>query len=121
MSSLEAVWAVRFGRLVASHQDGERGVLTLFSNTMAGGDSIMAYVGNYDTDGTRISGNLTVMRHDYSEDEKARYQDHELSFDVALEGTISDDEITGRLVRPGKADAKFSMKKLAPLPIARPK
>ena len=119
MSNVEAVWAVRFGRLVAPQQDGERGVLALFSNRMAGGDSIMAYVGNYETDGNQITGNLMIMRHDYAEDDEARYKDHELRFDVGLEGTISDNEIAGRLVRPGKADAQFSMTKLVPLPSAR--
>jgi hypothetical protein len=121
MSNVEAVWAVRFGRLVAPQQDGERGVLALFSHGMAGGDSVMAYAGNYETDGSQISGKLTIMRHNYPEDDRAIYKDHELRFEVALEGTISDDEITGRLVRPGKADTKFSMRKLAPLPIAKPK
>lgn len=121
MSNVEAVWAVRFGSLLGLQQDAEGGVLTLFSNRMAGGDSIMAYVGNYETEGSQISGNLTIMRHNYPEDDQALYKDHELRFEVALEGTISNDEITGRLVRPDKADAKFSMRRLAPLPIAKPK
>lgn len=121
MCNVEAVWAVRFGSLWAQPEDGEGGVLTLFSHRMAGGDSIMAYVGNYEADGSQISGNLTIMRHYYPEDDQANYKDHELRFEVALEGTISQDEITGRLVRPGKADGSFSMRKLAPLPIAKPK
>ena len=121
MTDVEAVWAVWFGGLWAQQEDGERGVLALFSHRMAGGDSIMAYIGNYETDGSQISGNLSIMRHNYPEDDQASYKDHELRFDVALEGTISDNEITGRLVRPSKADAKFSMRKLAPLPIAKPK
>ena len=79
----------------------------------------MAYVGNYETDGSQISGHLTIMRHDYPEDDQALYKDHELRFEVALEGTISNDGITGRLVRAGKTDAKVSMRKLAPLPIAK--
>ena len=120
MSSVEAVWAVRFGRLLAPRHDGERGVLALFSNRMAGGDSIMAYVGNYETDGRQITGNLTIMRHDCAEEDRAGFKDHELRFDVGLEGTISDDEIIGRLMRPGKADAQFSMRRLAPLPATRP-
>ena len=121
MSDVEAVWAVRFGRFWTSQQDGEGGVLALFSNRMAGGDSIMAYVGNYETDGSQISGNLTIMRHDFPEDDQANYKDHELRFEVAFEGMISDDEITGRMLRPGKADGRFSMRKLAPLPTAKPK
>jgi hypothetical protein len=121
MSNVEAVWAVRFGSLWAQPEDGEGGVLTLFSHRMAGGDSIMAYVGDYETDGSQISGNLTIMRHHYPEDDQANYKDHELRFEVAFEGTISDDEIIGRLVRPGRADGKFSMRKLAPLPAAKPK
>ena len=121
MSNVDAVWAVRFGRLVAPQQDGERGVLALFSHRMAGGDSIMAYVGNYETDGSQISGNLTIMRHNFPEEGQAHYKDHELRFEVDLEGTISDDEITGRLMRPGKADAEFSMRRLAPLPSAKSK
>ena len=121
MSNEEAVWAVRFGRFWTSQQDGEGGVLALFSNRMAGGDSIMAYVGNYETDGSQFSGNLTIMRHNYPEDDQAQYKDHELRFEVALEGMISDDEITGRLVRPSKADTKFSMRRLAPLPLAKSK
>ena len=119
MSNVEAVWAVRFGRFWAPQQDGEGGVLALFSHRMAGGDSIMAYVGNYETDGSQISGNLTIIRHNYPEDDQAHYKDHELRFDVALEGKVSDNEITGRLVRPGKADGRFSMRRLAPLPLAK--
>ena len=121
MSDVEAVWAVRFGRFWTSQQDGEGGVLALFSSRMAGGDSVMAYVGNYEIDGSQISGNLTIMRHYYPEDDQANYKDQELRFEVALEGTIADDEITGRLVRPGKADGRFSMRKLAPIPTAKPK
>jgi hypothetical protein len=121
MSDVEAVWAVRFGRFWTSQQDGEGGVLALFSNRMAGGDSVMAYVGNYETDGSQISGNLTIMRHDFPEDDQASYKDHELRFEVAFDGTIADDEIIGRMVRPGKADGRFVMRKLAPLPTAKPK
>ena len=120
MSNVEAVWAVRFGRFWTSQQDGEGGVLALFSNRIAGGDSIMAYVGNYETDGSQFSGNLTIMRHYFPEEDQANYKDHELRFEVALEGTISEDGIIGRLVRPGKADGRFSMRKLAPLPTAKP-
>ncbi len=121
MSNVEAVWAVKFGSLWAQPEDGEGGVLALFSNRMAGGDSIMAYVGNYETEGSQISGNLTIMRHNYPEDEQANYKDHELRAEVAFEGTISGDEIIGRVARPGKADTKFSMRRLAPLPTAKPR
>src|SRR5688572_18103144 len=86
MTKVEAVWAVRFGRLLGPEHDAEGGVLALFSHRMAGGDSIMAYVGNYETEGSQISGNLTIMRHNYPEDDQALYKDHELRFEVALEG-----------------------------------
>jgi len=119
MSSVEAVWAVRFGWVTAREQDCERGVLALFSNRMVGGDSVMAYVGNYETDGNEISGKMTIMRHNYPEDSKAQYKDHELRFEVAFEGTLSNDEIIGRLMRPGKADAKLFMRKFAPLPVTK--
>jgi hypothetical protein len=121
MSNVEAVWAVRFGSLWAQPEDREGGVLVLFSNRMAGGDSIMAYVGNYETAGSQISGNLTIMRHNYPEEDQANYKDHELRSEVAFEGAISDDEIIGRVVRLGKADTKLSMRRLAPLPTAKPK
>ena len=81
----------------------------------------MAYVGNYEIDGDQISGEITIMRHDVPEEHRADYKDHELSFEVALEGTISSDEINGRLMRPGKADAKLSMRRFAPLPGTKPK
>jgi hypothetical protein len=116
MSSVEAVWTVRFGWLAARDQDWEAGVLALFSNRMVGGDSVMAYVGNYQIDGDNISGKMTIMRHNYPEDSRAHYEDHELRFEVTFEGTHSNDEIIGRLIRPGRADAKLAMKKLAPLP-----
>lgn len=116
MSSVEAVWAVQFGWRVAPDQDCERGVLALFSNRMVGGDSVMAYVGNYETDGNQISGEMTIMRHNVPEDRNADYKEQELRFEVAMEGVISNDEIIGRLMRPGKADSKFSMTRFAPLP-----
>jgi len=119
MSSVEAVWAVRFGWRVAPDQDCEGGVLALFSNRIVGGDSVMAYVGNYETDGDQISGEMTIMRHNVPEDSKADYKVHELRFEVALEGTISNDEIVGQLMRTGKADSKFSMRRLAPLPATK--
>lgn len=120
MSNVEAVWAVRFGSLWAEHEDSEGGVLALFSSRMVGGDSIMAYVGNYETEGSQISGDLTIMRHNYPEEDQANYKEHELRIEVAFEGTISDNEITGRVMRPGKADTKFSMRRLAPMPAAKP-
>ena len=79
----------------------------------------MAYIGNYETDGDQISGEMTIMRHNVPDDRKADYKDHELRFEVALEGTISNDEIVGRLMRPGKADSKLSMRRFAPLPGTR--
>ena len=120
MSSVEAVWAVQFGTLMAPDQDREGGVLALFSNRMVGGDSVMAYVGNYQTDGTQITGKLMILRHNYPAGSDADYKDHELRFEVALEGTFLDDEISGRLMRQGKADAKLFMRKIAPLPVSQP-
>jgi hypothetical protein len=120
MSSVEAIWAVRFGWVEAEEQDWEGGVLALFSNRMVGGDSVMAYVGNYATDGDQISGQMTIMRHNLPEDGKAHYKDHELRFEVALEATLTNDEIVGRLIRPGRADAKLAMRRFAPLPATRP-
>lgn len=118
MSSVEAVWTIRFGWLADQQEDWEKGVLALFSNQMVGGDSVMAYIGNYTVDGDRISGQLTIVRHDLPEDRKTYYKDQDLRFDVALEGSYSTDEIVGRLVKKGRKDAKFTMKKLAPLPIS---
>jgi hypothetical protein len=118
MSSVEAVWTIRFGWLAGRQEDWEKGVLALFSNQMVGGDSVMAYVGNYAVDGDRVSGQLTIMRHDYPESSKADYKDRELRFEIGLEGTHSSDEITGRLVQEGRKDASFIMKRLAPLPVS---
>jgi len=116
MNSLEAVWTVRFGWPAARQEDWERGVLALFSNQIVGGDSVMAYVGNYATDGDQISGRMTIMRHNYPEGSKADYEDQELRFEVAFEGTHSSDEIIGRLIRQGRPDASITMQRLAPLP-----
>jgi len=116
MSSLEAVWTVRFGWSAAPRQDWEGGVIALFSNRLVGGDSIMAYVGNYETDGDQISGRMTIMRHNYPEGSKADYEDQELRFEVEFDGACSNDEIVGRLMQLGRPDANFTMKKFAPLP-----
>jgi hypothetical protein len=116
MNSVEAVWSVRFGWLMAREQDWEAGILALFSNRMVGGDSAMAYLGNYETDGDQIVGKMAIMRHNYPYGSSAQYKEHELHFEIALEGTVSTDEIVGRLMRPGKADAKFSMRRFAALP-----
>jgi hypothetical protein len=118
MSSVEAVWTIRFGWSAGQPEDWEKGVLALFSNQMVGGDSVMAYIGHYTIDGDRISGQLTIMRHDYAESSKADYKDQELRFEVELEGTHSSDEIIGRLVGQGRKDASFIMKRLAPLPVS---
>jgi len=116
MSSLEAVWTVRFGWPAARREDWEGGVLAFFSNRIVGGDSVMAYVGNYDTDGDQISGRMTIMRHNYPEGSEASYEDQELRFEVAFEGTHSSDEIIGRVMLQGRPDASITMKRLAPLP-----
>ena len=116
MTNVEAVWAVRFGWRMAQEQDCEAGVLALFSNRMVGGDSVMAYIGNYETDGKQIIAKLSIMRHNYPSGGKGHYEDHELHFNVALEGTVLDDEIIGSMMRPGRADANFSMRRFAPLP-----
>jgi len=116
MGSVEAVWTIRFGWLTSRQESWEKGVLALFSNQMVGGDSVMAYIGNYAIDGDRISGQLTIMRHNFPESSKADYEDQELRFEVAFEGTHSGDEIIGRLVQQGREDARFVMTRLASLP-----
>ena len=120
MSSVEAVWAVRFGFLAAWKQDWEGGVLALFSNRIVGGDSDMAYLGHYETDGNQISGEMTIMRHNIPEGSEADYKARELGFEVTFEGTLSNDEMIGRVMRPGKKDAQFIMRKFAPLPVSKP-
>jgi hypothetical protein len=116
MSSLEAVWTIRFGWSATRRQDWEGGVVALFSNRLVGGDSVMAYVGNYESDGDQIRGRMTIMRHNYPEGSKADYEDQELRFEVAFEGTRSNDEITGHLRQRDRPDANFTMRKFAPLP-----
>jgi hypothetical protein len=62
MSSIEALWLVKFGDFETPNQVRNGGVIVFESGRAFGGDSGFAYVGRYDISGTQFTATLTITQ-----------------------------------------------------------
>ncbi len=114
MSSIEALWVVRFGAPGTAERDLDGGCLVFETGRILGGDSGYAYLGHYDLANGEISGTLTIIRHNLHVES---IYGPETRFDLKFDGKrVGDDTIQGRLIKPGFPDAVLILRRLAPLP-----
>lgn len=113
MTSIEALWSVRFGTSDYDIEDLEGGVMVVETNRIYGGDSIYAYSGDLKVDRDSVVGKLSVVRHNWSEGTQSLYGTQERMFAITFVGERDGvDRVAGRLVREGFPDAFFVMTRL---------
>lgn len=114
MTSLEAMWTIRFDAPLGESFELRGGVAVIESSRLFGGDSGYAYLGNVDVEGDAIRGSLRIIRHDPNI--QSLFGDVD-EFDLSFEGRrLSDDRIEGRLQVRGFPPGVFFMQRLAELP-----
>jgi hypothetical protein len=117
MSSIEALWTVRFGAVGADVSEMNGGVAVMESGRMFGGDSAYAYLGKFNIEGSKVTGTLTIIRHNFSPDFASIYGTNEKHFPLTFSSTrVGDDRIVGRLQRKGYPDADLVLDRLSSLP-----
>jgi hypothetical protein len=115
MTSVEALWTVRFGAEGTPVDDLEGGVAMFESGRIFGGDAGFAYIGNFELKDGRFTGALRILRH--HPEWRSLYGMMEDAFELSFAGTlVTEDEIVAKLMRPGFPDAKLLLRRLAPLP-----
>src|SRR4028119_1223261 len=105
MSSLEALWTLRFDAVGGENFELGGGVLIIETGRLFGGDSGYAYVGSLDDTGSSVSGTVRIIRHDPTitsifgdfDELTAKFSGHR----------ISDTKIVGQLHAGGGPPASF--------------
>lgn len=114
MSSIEAMWTVRFRGPGGAVGDLNGGVAIIESGRLMGGDSGYAYIGPIKVSGESVTGTLKIIRHDPNIESIFGDVDE---FEIGFNGRrVSDTRIEGELLFQGHAAAGFFMNRLAELP-----
>ncbi|HLI12817.1 MAG TPA: GrlR family regulatory protein [Alphaproteobacteria bacterium] len=96
MQNLEALYVVEFGDVLGGvYRNG--GVVVLETNRIFGGDSGYYYLGSFTPNGSSISAELRVVRHNLNI--PSVWGDNAQEFSIRLEGVRHGGVIEGRMVR----------------------
>lgn len=120
--SVEGMWKFQSGSLDAPTDIRWGGIVVLETGRVFGGDSAMAYLGNYETDRGKIAAQVRswVWNTDLPEEELANVfgMTGEIDYEVVIEGTLEGQEIKGFLWPKGADNLRLParMVKIADLP-----
>lgn len=114
MSSIEAMWTVRFESPDGAEMELRGGVAVFESGRLFGGDSGYAYLGGYEVKGDTVSGSLTVLRHDPTIISVFGDVDRIEGFFNATR--TSDDHMSGTFLSAGFPAASVELRRFAELP-----
>ena len=102
MPSTEALYVVEFGDLAPggnSYRNG--GVAVLETNRIFGGDSGYYYIGTFSITANTIQADARIVRHNNNIAIPSVWGDNSPSFQVTIQGTISNGIIQGFMERVG--------------------
>lgn len=102
MSSIEALWLVKFGDWTAPNSANNGGVIIFESGSAFGGDSGFAYVGNYDLANDKLIGEVTATKFDPEMTDVWGIGYNEAKMKVELERD-GDERMVGRLTLEGQS------------------
>ncbi|HEX5183539.1 MAG TPA: hypothetical protein VFW19_10355 [Allosphingosinicella sp.] len=115
--SVEGLWAVEFGHAGAAFAPVNAGIVVLETGRVFGGDTWFAYTGDYEVNGSGITGSLKVRRHHHDGMSIDAWETGEDTFNVDFSVTWMSDQSAaeGVMTRNGQA-LGLRLKKLAELP-----
>ena len=114
MSSLEALWTIRFDAPGGDESNLRSGVVIFETGRVFGGDAGYAYVGTFEVDGTNIRGAARILRHDPTiHSIFGDGEDFQITFDCER---VSDTRMEGRFTYSAGKGGTLAMTRLVDLP-----
>ena len=98
MSSIEALWLVKFGDFETPNQARNGGVIVFESGKAFGGDSGYAYVGRYEVSGDNFTAELDIIQ--FNDEMGDVFGLNSSEFAVTVNLTRSDNLMKGTMVVP---------------------
>lgn len=98
MSSIEALWLVKFGDFETPNEARNGGVIIFESGKAFGGDSGYAYVGRYEISGANFTANLDITQ--FNDEMGDVFGLNSSEFTVTVNLIRSDNLMTGTMVVP---------------------
>lgn len=107
MSSIEALWLVKFGDFEIPNQAGNGGVIVFESGKAFGGDSGYAYVGRYEVSGDNFTAELDIIQ--FNDEMGDVFGLNSSEFTVTVNLTRSGDLMKGTMVVPERVGVSLPL------------
>ncbi|WP_056359947.1 hypothetical protein [Sphingomonas sp. Root720] len=111
---LAGLWSLRFGMFGCADRETRGGVIHIGEGMLVGGDSTFAYLGRWSFSGIELRATLDIARHSRNDAMASIFGSREDVYHACcIAHAITPNLFEGRIQRPGYADARLTMRRMA--------